>query len=238
MAEEINAGMGMGPEKPKGQIRGIWAVTIIIAVAILVGGGIWYYFYKTTVQDTGNTNTVKLSPSASASASGSVSTSASASPSSSISWKTYTNDSYKYSFEYPADTKPRSGQTNAVLEIENGKIVQFDYGQRSNFDVIVGANSNNVSSIEDFLNNKTAGYTKTKVAGETAYSISGKFGSYREITYFMHNNQIYTVDGSFGGGEDYECGGAINNTPCATPSAKETATQVVYDKLLNSFKFL
>ena len=37
MAEEIKA--GPGPEGPKGHIRAIWAITIIVVLAILVGGG-------------------------------------------------------------------------------------------------------------------------------------------------------------------------------------------------------
>ena len=200
---------------------------------MLVGGGVWYWFYKTTVQDDATTNTTKTSLSASPSAS----VSASASPPSSISWKTYTNNAYKYSFEYPADTKPISGETSPITEIENKTIVQFSYGDRSSFDIRSSATEE--STIENYLKNvDLSKYTKTKVASETAYQISGKFGSYREFTHFLHNGSVYTISGSFGGGEDYECGGAISDTPCGTPSPKETATQVVYDKILSSFKFL
>ena len=93
---------GIEPEKPKGYIRGIWAITIILVAAILVGGGIWYYFYKTTMQDTGNLNTVKVSPSASTSTSTSVSPSASASAET-AGWKTY--DSDYMTFKYPSTWK-------------------------------------------------------------------------------------------------------------------------------------
>ncbi len=233
--ETIKTGDGLTPEKPRGHIRGIWAITIIVVIAILVGGGVWYWYYRTTVQDTGNLNTAKISPSASPTPSGSAS--ASPSTSTSISWKTYTNNTYKYSFEYPTSTKACPGTTEIVMTIGNS--VQFCYGDRSSFNVGSADNYNHVATIEDYLKNENLkDYQKTKIAGETAYSISGKFGSYREITYFMHNDRIYTIDGSFGGGEDYECGGAINDTPCGTPSPKETSTQVVYDKIISSFKFL
>lgn len=97
MAEPINA--GMGPEKPKGQIRGIWAITIIIVIAMLVGGAVWYWYYKGGVQDTGNVSFV-IKPSESPS------TSASASPSTSgtdetAGWKTYTDKEYGFSVKYP-----------------------------------------------------------------------------------------------------------------------------------------
>jgi hypothetical protein len=100
MTEEINA--GIGPEKPKGQIRGIWAITIIIVIAMLVGGAVWYYYYRGIQnQDLGNVSFVKQP-------SGSPSASASASPSTSgtnetAGWKTYTNSGHGFSIKYPTD---------------------------------------------------------------------------------------------------------------------------------------
>ncbi|TSC92299.1 MAG: hypothetical protein CEN92_27 [Candidatus Berkelbacteria bacterium Licking1014_96] len=102
--ETINTGDVPTPEKPKGHIRGIWTVLIIAAIAILVGGGVWYWYYKTTVQDDASTNTAKTSISPSASASASPSTLPSTSGTDeTTSWKTY--DSDYMTFKYPTTWK-------------------------------------------------------------------------------------------------------------------------------------
>ncbi|MCX6811270.1 MAG: hypothetical protein NT039_01050 [Candidatus Berkelbacteria bacterium] len=122
MAEEINA--DMEPGKPGGQIRGIWAILIIVVAAMLVGGGVWYWFYKTTVQDTGNLNTVKLSSSPSASASSSVSPSTSSS-SETANWQIYSNSIYKVSIKYPTDWKYTEEKTDNQGSVPNYTTVHF-----------------------------------------------------------------------------------------------------------------
>jgi hypothetical protein len=91
----------MEPEKPKGHIRGIWAITIIVALAMIIGGVIWYLVIKNNVPET-NVSLTQVSPSTSPSTSASTSASPSTSGSSeTASWKTYTSEFM--SFKYPTD---------------------------------------------------------------------------------------------------------------------------------------
>lgn len=92
---EINA--GMEPEKPSGQIRGIWAITIILAVAIIIAGVVWYLVYSDTTNITG-VNTPKISTSASPSISPTTSP-----DDETADWQTYINNTYDFSFKYPSD---------------------------------------------------------------------------------------------------------------------------------------
>jgi hypothetical protein len=98
------ATIGMPSELPKGHIRGIWAVTIIAALAMIVVGIVsyWSILIMAQYQETG----VGLNPRASTSPLAS----ASASPSASVTdetanWQTYSNSTYNISIKYPTDWK-------------------------------------------------------------------------------------------------------------------------------------
>lgn len=106
------ATIGTPSELPKGHIRGIWAVTIIAALAMIVVGIVsyWSILIMAQYQETG----VGLNPRASTSPS----TSASASPSASgtadetANWQTYSNSTYNISIKYPTDWKYTEETTN------------------------------------------------------------------------------------------------------------------------------
>lgn len=96
------ATIGTPSELPKGHIRGIWAVTIIAALAMIVVGIVsyWSILIMAQYQETGVGLNSRASTSPSASAS--------ASPSASVTdetanWKTY--DSNYMTFKYPATWK-------------------------------------------------------------------------------------------------------------------------------------
>jgi hypothetical protein len=67
MKEDKMAGKtnyGGESKSQKGQISGLWGITIILCVAILVGGVVWYLVFSGTVNITG-VNTPKISTSSS-----------------------------------------------------------------------------------------------------------------------------------------------------------------------------
>src|SRR3990167_1867484 len=76
--------VGLEPDKPTGYVRGIWALTLILAFALVVGSGIFYilwsspwgessYWYRNSVNDETND------------------------------WQNYTNSAYDLSIKYPKD---------------------------------------------------------------------------------------------------------------------------------------
>ncbi|MBU2595305.1 hypothetical protein KJ713_00515 [Patescibacteria group bacterium] len=148
----------------------------------------------------------------------------SSSPSPAIQYQLYTNNTYKFSFDYPADTKLSPGQSTAVIELESGKITQFSYGERTSFDIRSEDNYTHTPTIEKYL---TAGgkelskYTKFTVAGETAYKYTDNSANL-DLVYFMHSDRIFIISQNFG-----EYG-----------ASRETATAEVFEKILTSFKFL
>lgn len=92
--------VGLEPDKPVGHIRAIWALTLILAFAIVVVGGIYFILWYSPWGENVlvNKSTTTPTPSLSASSSGSPTIS----PKSG--YQTYTeNQRGSYSFEYPKD---------------------------------------------------------------------------------------------------------------------------------------
>lgn len=87
--------VGLEPDKPAGHIRGIWALTLILAFAIVIVGGVYFIlWYSPWGEDaswhrTGTTNETK-------------------------DWQTYTNLTYDFSIKYPKDWKYKEYVKNFV----------------------------------------------------------------------------------------------------------------------------
>jgi hypothetical protein len=152
--------------RPKGQIRGIWAILIIIVVALLTIGGVGYYFYKTDpAQFASIFNWHKASTSPSATPTPSPSSSASAAPTSSCTpetlsteekaivtgWKTHTNTAGKFEFKYPAEWNVTNEYVDMVaMKDSTDPNVQFEFGRAE-------------SGTIDTTDYKNTGSTPTKV---------------------------------------------------------------------------
>ncbi|TSC92300.1 MAG: hypothetical protein CEN92_28 [Candidatus Berkelbacteria bacterium Licking1014_96] len=142
MAEEIKTGPDL--EKPKGHIRGIWATLIIIIVALLVIGGVGWYFYKTDpVQFAGLFNWQKAStPTPTSTATATPSSTGAGSDNCALpeltfeekaittGWKTHTNTAGKFEFKYPAEWTVTNEYVDMVaMKDSTDSNVTFEFGR-------------------------------------------------------------------------------------------------------------
>ena len=98
--------VGLEPDKPKGHIRGIWALTLILAFAIIIAGGVYfilwyapwgessYWHRKGSVDETKD-------------------------------WQTYTDKTNNASFKYPKDWKNKDYGSIGVLFYQQDQENQF-----------------------------------------------------------------------------------------------------------------
>jgi hypothetical protein len=130
--------------KPKGHIRGIWAILIIIIVALLVLGGVGYYFYKTDPSQFAGlfewrkASTPTPSPTPSASASASATPSGSCTPGELSTeeqaivtgWGTHTNTAGKFEFKHPTEWTVTNEYVDMVaMKDSTDPNVQFEFGR-------------------------------------------------------------------------------------------------------------
>lgn len=142
MAEEIKTGPDL--EKPKGHIRGIWATLIIVIVALLVIGGVGWYFYKTDPTQFAGLFDWAKAPKLSPSPTSTATPKTSATPTESCipgalsteeqaiitGWGTHTNTAGKFEFKYPAEWTVTNEYVDMVtMEDSTDPNVTFEFGR-------------------------------------------------------------------------------------------------------------
>lgn len=76
--------VGLEPDKPAGHIRAIWALTLILAFALIIGGGVYFILWYSPWDEISYWHRQGISDETK-------------------NWQTYTNSSYKISIKYPRD---------------------------------------------------------------------------------------------------------------------------------------
>jgi hypothetical protein len=150
--------------------------------------------------------TATVSPAASASATDSAATTTTADVT--ASWKTYTNDTYGFSFKYPNDWTTEEAKsydkTVPVIRIASPETTKAGGGYEgpAPFDLSVyyystaASIDSKYSSILDYMNDKTvfvSGYNSINFAGQTAYDATEPgMGSYYTIN-LDKNSHIFKL---------------------------------------------
>ncbi len=169
----------------------------------------WYYYFEAsnTYDDSATFFGLNVSKNKTTTAPSTI-----ASTSATADWKTYTNNSYRYTFKYPKDwilnsTKEaeitlNSPENEATKQkIASGQMYGEGYMEDISFyyyDNIQAADSNRpkkYNSISDMLNDKSIiiSFSKTILDNQTAYDVvEGGFSAYYAII-AERNNHIYKI---------------------------------------------
>lgn len=129
---------------PKGHIRGIWAILIIAVVALLVIGGVGYYFYisdpsylaglfeRKKAASTSPSPTSTASPKSSAAPTGSCTPGELSTEEQAIvtGWGTHTNTAGKFEFKHPTEWTATNEYVDMVaMQDSTDPNVQFEFGR-------------------------------------------------------------------------------------------------------------
>ncbi|MBU2595732.1 hypothetical protein KJ713_02810 [Patescibacteria group bacterium] len=131
------------PIKPKKQIRGIWATLIIAVLALIVIGGVGWYFYKTDPSQFAELFNWRKTTSTSPSPTSTTIPTTSATPTSCTpgvltteeqaivtGWGTHTNTAGKFEFKYPAEWSVTNEYVDMVaMKDSTDPNVQFEFGR-------------------------------------------------------------------------------------------------------------
>ncbi|TSC90642.1 MAG: hypothetical protein CEN92_431 [Candidatus Berkelbacteria bacterium Licking1014_96] len=181
--------VGLEPDKPKGHIRAVWALTLILAFAIVIGGGVYFILWCSpwgeNVSVNKSTTTSTLSSS--------VSPSGSPINSPKLSYQTYTESSRSsFSFEYPKDWQIlKSNPYDA--DAEKMELV-YESGNVLNTSLVVIEDHSNVTGATDVRQAAkdmlpAANFvTDTTLGGKPAIKASGDEGMPPRTRYFALNN--------------------------------------------------
>ena len=224
--------VGLEPDKPKGHIRAVWAITLILAFAIVIGGGVyfilWYSPWGENVMV--NKSTTTPTPSSSARLSGSPSSSSR----STTKYKTYTNSAYKFSFEYPENLYVypdfvEYGGTISILKKGNDNVlsatkIQIKLNYLGSKTTDAGVAYKEVYK-SDFVDDSIRRVTSLTVAGVPAlkdtYTDAEDMGYY-----FVHSDFLYSIFA-------YMSRMSEDTSPLADKDNK-----AAFDHIVSSFKFL
>lgn len=219
--------VGLEPDKPKGYIRGIWALTLILAFALIVAGGIYFILWSSPWGENVTVNKSTVTPTSSSSAR--LSSSPSSSPK--LDYQTYIeSERGAYSFEYPKDWQIlKSNPYDA--DAERMELI-YKSGDVLNTSLIVIEDHKNVTEATDIR--QAAGnllpaanfVTDTTLGGKTAVKASGDEGMPPRTRYFALNNGylIIVIGENFAGN---------NNL-----TAAQQKNEIVFEHIISSWKWL
>jgi hypothetical protein len=219
--------VGLMPEKPAGHIRAIWALTLILAFAIIVVGGVYFILWYSPWGENLMVNKSTATPSPSGSSSASPSSSAKSD------YKTYTEANRgAFSFEYPKDWKILKSNPYDD-DAERMELVYENEGVLNTSLVAVEdiKNSMGTSVLRDIVKDLASPpadqfLSDAQLGGKAAIKASGMEGMPPQIIYYaLNNGYILKIMGV-----NYE--GDTNLT------AAQQKNKATFEHIISSWKWL
>lgn len=220
--------VGLEPDKPKGHIRAIWALTLIFVFALIVGAGVYFILWCSPWGENVLVNKSTTTPTATLSGSPTISSQPA------IKYKTYINsDLSKFSFEYPGnlyvypDFEEYSGVVS-ILKKGNDNVltatkieIKDSYLASNTADIRVAYLEINKSDISGHSNSKVEDAT---VGGVPALKLS--YTDINDIGYFFVKDNFF-----------YEISAWTNRMTEETSPLSDSTIKAAFDHLVSSFKF-
>lgn len=224
--EKLNE-VGLQPDKPKGHIRAVWALTLIAAFALIVGGGVYFILWYSPWDENVlvNKSTTRPTPSSSVRLSGSPSSSPK------LDYQTYVErERGAYSFEYPKDwqilkSNPYDADAERMeLVYESGDVLHTSLIMVEDHKNVIEATDVRQAA-KDML--PAANFVaETTLGGRPAIKVSGDEGMPPRTRYFALNGSYLIVII----GENFE---GNNNLAAAQQENKS-----VFEHIISSWKWL
>lgn len=165
--------VGLEPDKPKGHVRAIWALTLICAFAIFIAGAIYFIFWYSPLDNILGIPIVKVTDTTS-------------------NWNTYTNETYKVQVKYPNDFSYREFPKNTGNSKDWRLGVSF-YGEDLKDTVESLTDSSIVSDVTLFIyqNDQKAQFSAGGCSKESDVEIGGKSGELDKCFNEMDSKYYY-----------------------------------------------